>query len=145
MKVSLIMTKFEKSAWYVSIFCQMQAEKPPNSTFQILSLFFPFFSVKVKVHFTGSESWIGVEHLKGKGTKYSHFIFPKLVTWLAADLALPTLRQVEIHQQYDLYSFGFTFFHLKGWLAIAKLKPLSHLISLLSMPKKAFDNVKIEK
>ena len=33
----------------------------------------------------------------------------------------------------------------KGWLAIAKLKPLSLLVSLLSMPKKAFDNVKIEK
>ena len=34
---------------------------------------------------------------------------------------------------------------LKGWLAIAKLKPLSLFITLLSMPKKAFDNVKIEK
>ena len=33
----------------------------------------------------------------------------------------------------------------KGWLAIAKLKPLSLLISLLSMLKKAFDNVKIKK
>ena len=33
----------------------------------------------------------------------------------------------------------------KGWLAIAKLKPLSLFISLLSIPKKAFDNVKIEK
>ena len=33
----------------------------------------------------------------------------------------------------------------KGWLAIAKLKPLSLFISLLSMPKKAFDNAKIEK
>ena len=33
----------------------------------------------------------------------------------------------------------------KGWLAIAKLKPLSLFISLFSMPKKAFDNVKIEK
>ena len=33
----------------------------------------------------------------------------------------------------------------KGWLAIAKLKPLSLFISLLSMPQKAFDNVKIEK
>ena len=33
----------------------------------------------------------------------------------------------------------------KGWLAIAKLKPRSLFISLLSMPKKAFDNVKIEK
>ena len=36
-------------------------------------------------------------------------------------------------------------FRDKGWLAIAKLKPLSLFISLLSMPKKAFDNVKIEK
>ena len=36
-------------------------------------------------------------------------------------------------------------FKAKGWLAIAKLKPLSLFISLLSMPKKAFDNVKIEK
>ena len=35
--------------------------------------------------------------------------------------------------------------HFKGWLAIAKLKPLSLFISLLSMPKRAFDNVKIEK
>ena len=34
---------------------------------------------------------------------------------------------------------------IKGWLAIAKLKPLSLLVSLLSMPKKAFDNVKIDK
>ena len=31
----------------------------------------------------------------------------------------------------------------KGWPAIAKLKPLSLFISLLSMPMKAFDNVKI--
>ena len=37
-------------------------------------------------------------------------------------------------------------FALKGWLAIAKLKPLSLFISLLSiMPMKAFDNVKVEK
>ena len=34
---------------------------------------------------------------------------------------------------------------LKGWLAIAKLKPLSLFISLLLMLKKAFDNVKIGK
>ena len=33
----------------------------------------------------------------------------------------------------------------KGWLAIAKLIPLSLFISLLLMPKEAFDNVKIEK
>ena len=33
----------------------------------------------------------------------------------------------------------------KGWLAIAKLKPLSLFISLLSMPMKAFDNVEVEK
>ena len=33
----------------------------------------------------------------------------------------------------------------KGWLAIAKLIPLSLFISLLLMPNKAFDNVKIEK
>ena len=33
----------------------------------------------------------------------------------------------------------------KGWLAIAKLKPLSLFISLLSMLKEAFDNVRIEK
>ena len=33
----------------------------------------------------------------------------------------------------------------KGWLAIAKLKPLSLFISLLSILKKAFENVKIVK
>ena len=33
----------------------------------------------------------------------------------------------------------------KGWLAIAKLKPLSLFISLLLMLKKALDNVKIKK
>ena len=33
----------------------------------------------------------------------------------------------------------------KGWLAIAKLKPLSLFISLLSILKKAFDNVRQEK
>ena len=38
-----------------------------------------------------------------------------------------------------------TLIYNKGCLAIAKLKPLSFLISLLWMPKKAFDNVKIEK
>ena len=97
----------------------MQAEKPPNSTLQISSLLFLLFSVKVKVHFTGSESWIGAEHLKGKGTKCTHFIF----LFLAADLALPTLCQVEIHQQYNLYGFGFTFFHLNfeievAWIAV---------------------------
>ena len=31
----------------------------------------------------------------------------------------------------------------KGWLAIAKLKPLSLFISLLSLLKEAFDNVEI--
>ena len=34
--------------------------------------------------------------------------------------------------------------NLKGWLAIAKLKPLSLFISQLSMLKKVFDNVNIE-
>ena len=33
----------------------------------------------------------------------------------------------------------------KGWLAIAKLKPLSLFISLLLMLKKTFGNVKLEK
>ena len=33
----------------------------------------------------------------------------------------------------------------KGWLAIAKIKPLSLFISLILMLKKAFDNVEIEK
>ena len=33
---------------------------------------------------------------------------------------------------------------LRGWLAIAKRKPLSLFISLLLMLKKAFDNVEIE-
>ena len=35
--------------------------------------------------------------------------------------------------------------HLKGLLAIAKLKPLSLFISLLLMLKEALDNVRIEK
>ena len=35
--------------------------------------------------------------------------------------------------------------YFKGWLAIAKLKPLSLFIYLLLMLKKAFDDVKIEK
>ena len=35
--------------------------------------------------------------------------------------------------------------HRKGWLGIAKLKPLSLFISLLLMLKKAFDNVIKEK
>ena len=33
----------------------------------------------------------------------------------------------------------------KGWLAIAKLKPLSLFISILSILKKALDNVRIKK
>ena len=40
---------------------------------------------------------------------------------------------------------AFLFSYGKGWLDIAKLKPLSLLISPLLMLKKAFDNVKIEK
>ena len=36
-------------------------------------------------------------------------------------------------------------FRQKGWLAIAKLIPLSLFISLLLMPNEAFDNVKIDK
>ena len=40
--------------------------------------------------------------------------------------------------------FGNGFQTRKGWLAIAKIKPLSLFISLLLMLKKAFDNVKIE-
>ena len=35
--------------------------------------------------------------------------------------------------------------NLKGWLAIAKLIPLSLFISLLLMPNEAFDNVEIVK
>ena len=35
--------------------------------------------------------------------------------------------------------------HWKGWLAIAKLKPLSLFISLLLMLKKALDNGKMVK
>ena len=37
------------------------------------------------------------------------------------------------------------FFFTKGWLAIAKLKPLSRFISLLLMLKKALDNGKMVK
>ena len=37
------------------------------------------------------------------------------------------------------------YFLYKGWLAIAKLKPLLLFISLFLMLKKAFENVKIEK
>ena len=69
--------------------------------------------------------WTPQRTHKGKGTKYTHFIFPNLVTWLAADLdlALPTLCQVEIHQRYNLYGFGFIFFHLNfeievAWIAV---------------------------
>ena len=40
--------------------------------------------------------------------------------------------------------FAFIRFIFKGWLAIAKLKPLSLFILLLIL-EKAFDNVKIEK
>ena len=32
----------------------------------------------------------------------------------------------------------------KGWLAVAKLNPLSHFISFLIMLMKAFNNVKVE-
>ena len=46
-------------------------------------------------------------------------------------------QDVKIPDNYSLFS--------KGWLAIAKLKPLSLFISILLMLKKAFDNVKIEK
>ena len=38
-----------------------------------------------------------------------------------------------------------THINLKGWLAIAKLKPFSLFIYLLLMLKKALDNVKMEK
>ena len=47
--------------------------------------------------------------------------------------------------RYHHFHFQQLDLQLKGWLAIAKLKPLSHFISLLSLPKKAFDTVKIEK
>ena len=43
------------------------------------------------------------------------------------------------------YGNSIRFDSVKGWLAIAKLKPLSLFISLLSMPMKAFDNVEVEK
>ena len=38
--------------------------------------------------------------------------------------------------------FEVTLNHVKGWLAIAKLKPLSLFISLLFMLRKAFDYVR---
>ena len=37
------------------------------------------------------------------------------------------------------------YFLYKGWLAMAKLKPLSLFMFLLLMLKKAFDNVKVKK
>ena len=33
----------------------------------------------------------------------------------------------------------------KGWLAIAKIKPLSYFMSVLLMLMKAFDNIEVEK
>ena len=44
-----------------------------------------------------------------------------------------------------LYAEMQIFHFSKGWLAIAKLKPLSLFILLLLMLKKVFDSVKIEK
>ena len=60
------------------------------------------------------------------------------------------LIQITIHLNPFQYKESFVFQGdqqmQRGWLAIiAKLKPLSLSIFLLSMLKKAFDNVKIEK
>ena len=62
------------------------------------------------------------------------------------------VKEIQIESQYQTVLILSLKFEIqdgtlkpKGWLAIAKLKPLSLFISLLSMPKKAFDNVKIEK
>ena len=46
---------------------------------------------------------------------------------------------------YDLSHSFIVSLKIKGWLAIAKLIPLSLFMSLLLMPNEAFDNVKIEK
>ena len=63
-----------------------------------------------------------------------------------AELGLITLRlqKQELEEVFRFFNFESLKF-IKGWLAIAKLKPLSLFITLLSMPKKPFDNVKIEK
>ena len=55
-----------------------------------------------------------------------------------------TFSPIHFHAYIPAPIFSHTFF-FKGWLAIAKLKSLSHFISLLLMLKKAFYNVKIEK
>ena len=58
---------------------------------------------------------------------------------------IETFPSKQIYLYLSLVEKNVAEFYHKGWLAIAKLKPLSLSVSPLSMPKKAFDNVKIEK
>ena len=110
-----------------------------------------------------SFGWIGLPHYHPDGPikvqNLKAYIFSKLsafgdnpVSLLASVLTSVTKRfcVTQYHSYMSTLSFYCisiwkTYFQCKGWLAIAKLKPLSLFISLLSMPKKAFDNVKIEK
>ena len=59
------------------------------------------------------------------------YLYPTLKKWISAEWILAKSETSKIF--------------LKGWLAIAKLKPLSLFFSILLMLKKAPGNVKIEK
>ena len=60
-------------------------------------------------------------------------------------IALLSLIEIFFVEVENAFCINLVDFHSKGWLAIAKLIPLSLFISLLLMPNEAFDNVKIEK
>ena len=68
-------------------------------------------------------------------------IKPDLVASRQAEL----LKLLQLGEEEDRQVGANLSTNLKGWLAIAKLKPLSLFISILSMLQKALDNVKIEK
>ena len=62
-----------------------------------------------------------------------------------------SFKHIESHHDYTSFcdgqvkQFNNSIIVYKGWLAIAKLKPLSLFISLLLMLKKALDNGKMVK
>ena len=87
-----------------------------------------------------TSSWRWWSHIQGgrlllsllqSGLMCLPFFFAKCIFYIYAGHIVPWSEK--------------NFLARKGWLAIAKLKPLSLFISLLLMLKKAFDNVKIEK
>ena len=97
------------------------------------------FALQAQIFTQKNTSWLGQlgsPVIDRFGWDFETEVWSRLWVWRLMELLGPNHGR---HFEFEITST------CKGWLAIAKLKPLSLFISLLLMPNEAFDNVKIEK